>query len=230
MLNHYARIIRPDIARPAARVADDGFIHAIAVATNTSPTLLHANLPLRAREQFFNTIPNSGSGCSSLVYLLPASYLGSVIDTLPRTAAYDSPVAQYFNDPSSWSRSTSPSLSSAASAWKTVTASPTFHDFAKDPSIAPAYSRLTTARESDSSSSDDAVPPAPDISLLSHAAGRHSQHFFATVLQSNAFHTLVNDHTLDLNVRSRIRQCSQEGAGRFMGVVAGRDAVKPTHC
>ena len=76
--------------------------------------------------------------------------------------------------------------------------------------------------QSDTSAGDSVSPPSPDISLLSHAAGRHSQHFFATVLQSNAFHVLVNDHTLDLTVRSRIRQCSQEGAGRFMGVVAGR--------
>ena len=77
--------------------------------------------------------------------------------------------------------------------------------------------------ESDSSSSDGASLPSPDISLLSHAAGRHSQHFFATVIQGNAFHTLVNDHTLDLTVRCRVRQCSQEGAGRFMSIVAGHN-------
>ena len=55
----------------------------------------------------------------------------------------------------------------------------------------------------------------PTLKYLRHAKGRHPQRLFTRALLVSDFHELVNDRSLPLDTRVRIRQCSQEGAGTF---------------
>ena len=93
---------------------------------------MQPGLPTASLEQMINAVDRAGTGCISIADNLHASYLGSIADTLPVTASYSSPVAEAFANPATWSRSTSSSIRSAASAWSLVTTLPTFRDLASD--------------------------------------------------------------------------------------------------
>ena len=79
MLNHYARVVQAAVARGAASIADEGFVRALAIATNTDEALLRPGLPLAAREQMLNSVHMSGTGCVAIADGLESSYLGSFL-------------------------------------------------------------------------------------------------------------------------------------------------------
>ena len=51
MLNHFARVVRPELTRPLAEAADGHMARAIAIATRTDPASLAPGLPSRTVEQ-----------------------------------------------------------------------------------------------------------------------------------------------------------------------------------
>ena len=51
MLNHYVRVVRPELLDGAALIADDAMVAAIAAATRTDPAVLQPGLPGAALEQ-----------------------------------------------------------------------------------------------------------------------------------------------------------------------------------
>ena len=80
---------------------------------------------------------------TSVAELLESSYLGSLSDTLPVTSTLATPVAGLFADPTTWARSTSPSIRSAASAFATVTSLETFSDLEESALNGAAYRNIT---------------------------------------------------------------------------------------
>ena len=217
MLNHYARIVEPYLALPAAAVADTAFAAAVATATNTDAALLRRGTPGRHLEQFLNRISLGGSGCTSLADLLDAHYLGSITDTMESLTAFTTTapiLASHFSDPSTWASCSISTLGSAATAWDHLTSLPQFHDLAVTDNIRdlPIYRALTGASTADIQAS---VLTPPLISNLSAIAGKQPQRAFSTVLLRAAFSQLVDRPSVPTAVRCRVRQAAVYGAGRF---------------
>ena len=216
LLNHHARVVRPELNAQAARIADSAMATALARATRTDPELLKPGLPSRTIEQL--RLPASGcggGGYTSLERLLPAAYLGSFTDTLPGIGDIDSPIKDIFKDPSSWSASFSPALAAAAASFTSVTNEDAFDD-PRDLDKA-AYQAITTKINSEDSdvSSDETADRVPDITKLAATGGRHAQRLFSSALLRSDYHHLLNDVSVPYDTRRRVCQAAEEGALKF---------------
>ncbi|MDC0525363.1 hypothetical protein OAO87_00095 [bacterium] len=130
-------------------------------------------------------------------------------------------LALTFTDPCKWSSCTLPALASAANAFALVTQCQTFHDLALSSQNKGAYMAITasTAEDVTAALKDPAKRRPPDITHLPLLAGRQPQRAFCYVLQRNSYLSIVNDTSLPLTTRCRVRQATLNGAGRFQSVV-----------
>jgi hypothetical protein len=113
-------------------------------------------------------------------------------------------------DLSSWRDSSYPSLRATVTSFDHVTSLPTFGDLAHNALNRDYFNAITV---------DTPTGRKPDFALLPAGGGKHGQRALSAVLQENAFHALVNNASLPLATRCRIRGCAQERAGDFQNII-----------
>jgi hypothetical protein len=219
MLNHFGRVVRPDILDSCAAAADSHIASALTIAARLPDGTIAPNQPDRTLEQLQLPAGDCGGGAFvSLQRILPGAYLGGLADTLTTICAYDHAAQDLFNDTSAWAHSASTSLGSAVTAFDDVTSAMCFHDPRKIDKT--AYNTVAPVVVAP----DGSEARSPVLANLSQLSGKHPQRLFCSALTRTDFHTIVNDNSVDEDARSRIRQCSQQGALRFQFAIPSTKA------